>query len=164
MKNALRTVASKTVITGLLGCALFGCIGDRFPGAGFNGTYEKSALPLYDIIQFQTGSVERGGFSLGSSQKEECQGDFRAASLKGVFRGKLYCLDGRSGEFEFVSAWPARGEPVGEVTGRVGSDRFRAKISNGKKKCDGGHLCQFGVTWEYADQEAWRTARQTAGL
>jgi hypothetical protein len=164
MSNGLPRAAVKTVIVGLLGSVLLGCIGDRFAGAGFSGTYEQSALPLYGIIQFKTGSVESGGFSLGSPQKEECQGDFLAASQRGVFNGKLYCLDGRSGEFEFVSDWPVRGEPSGEVTGRVGSDRFRAKIADGKKKCEGGHLCQFGITWEYNDQKAWRKARQTAGL
>ena len=164
MNSALPRVASKAVIFGLLGCALGGCVGDKFAGAGFSGTYVNSALPLYGIIQFQTGSVKFGSLSLGSSQREECRGNFREASQKGVFKGQLDCLDGRSGDFEFVSAWPVRGEPAGEVTGRVGSDNFRAKMSKGNKKCDGGHLCQFGVTWEYDDQEAWRTARQTAGL
>lgn len=160
-----------------LAMSLSSCIGDSFFSAGFIGAYDKSSRPLFGEIQFGTGSVEYGRLSLGSASREECRGEFRVvrrpssffgiSGRAGVFRGKLYCLDGRSGEFEFTSAWPVQGDADGVVTGKVGADRFRAELSAGKQVASStrknacyGNLCQFGVSWELAPQSDWNAARK----
>lgn len=167
-------VSAKTATLFVSGLALTGCllVGDVLYGAGFKGAYMQSGRAVFGEIMFSTGSVEYGRLTIGSSTSEECQGSFgvvkKASSLyglasrAGVFRGELYCLDGSSGNFEFVSVWPVSGGPDGKVTGQIGDEQFQAEISNGLSST-GRHVGQFGVVWKVTPQSEWNAARELAG-
>ncbi|CDZ65121.1 Hypothetical protein NGAL_HAMBI2605_33880 [Neorhizobium galegae bv. orientalis] len=124
---------------------------------GVEGAYTATGKPLIGKVSAHN---EPGGtLALGSSDKQECQGRYKelrsGISVLGLqvknatYKGRLYCLDGRTGSFELISAPHGR---TGSITGEIGGEAFRLALIEPKKaRCDNDE-CRWGLKWTYGNE------------
>jgi hypothetical protein len=126
--------------------------------SGVAGTYTSTGYPLLGYVTSR--NEQAGGtLSLGSAEKQECEGRYevsrKGTSILGlsirdqVYRGRIYCLDGRVGTFELVSAKKGR---TGVIAGEIGGQKFRAKLIEPIGKECGDDDCRWGVRWTYENE------------
>jgi hypothetical protein len=126
--------------------------------SGVSGTYPETGKPLLGYVQ-STNEDLGGRLLLGSAEKEECQGIYEVAQdgtsimglvlRKQIYRGAIYCLDGRTGEFELVSETKGRS---GTLTGTVGGQAFQAVMIEPLGKRCGDDDCRWGIKWTYESE------------
>jgi hypothetical protein len=124
--------------------------------ARVSGVFLPSQRPILGYAR--SGNEREGGqLLLGSLEKQECKGSYELSS-KGIsvfgvalkdqrYGGTIYCLDGRTGKFEYVSETKGK---TGVVTGKIGNENFTVKISGASGlNCDGDQYCIYGVRWSH---------------
>lgn len=126
---------------------------------GVSGAYSASGRPIVGFVQSGY-PPELGRLSIGSREKEECTGEYtvtrKGVSVMGValrdriYRGKIYCLDGRQGEFEFVS--PNKGQG-GTMTGQIAGQDFSLRLVK-PLEAESCHQdrCRWGIDWSEENQ------------
>ncbi|AOF91850.1 hypothetical protein [Sinorhizobium sp. RAC02] len=134
--------------------------------SGVEGAYTATGFPLHGQVSSRD-EREGGTLRIGSVWKQECEGEYvvsvEGASMFGVsmkdriYRGQIYCLDGRVGRFELVSARKGR---TGSIKGEIGGDAFQLRLIQPKReKCDNDE-CRWGLKWTYEnerrDMQAYR--------
>ncbi|WP_457587027.1 hypothetical protein [Ensifer canadensis] len=135
---------------------LAGC--SYFFKCGVEGSFTETGRPLLGYVTSRNEKV-RGTLDLGSAEKQECKGRYEVAqegtsilglSIKDqVYRGQIYCLDGRVGHFELVSAKKGR---TGSIKGEIGGKAFQADLVEQRgEECDNDE-CRWGVKWTYESE------------
>lgn len=130
--------------------------------SGVQGTYLSTNRP---ILGYVSSGDERkfGEVSLGSVEKMECQGEYRVSrkgtSILGLsiteqlYKGDIFCLDGRVGSFEFIS--PTKGR-TGVISGDIGGEIFWASLIEPVGENCGGQYCRWGIKWTYEREREQR--------
>ncbi|HEV7318348.1 MAG TPA: hypothetical protein VGO04_07040 [Ensifer sp.] len=126
--------------------------------SGVEGSFTETGRPLVGYVMSRN-EKERGTLNLGSAEKQECKGRYEVSqagtsvlglSIKDqVYKGQIYCLDGRVGHFELVSAKKGR---TGSIAGEIGGKTFRADlIEQSGNECENDE-CRRGVKWTYESE------------
>jgi hypothetical protein len=130
--------------------------------SGVQGTFSSTNRP---ILGYVSSGDERkfGEVSLGSVENMECQGEYRVSregisilglSIKDrVYKGDIFCLDGRVGSLEFIS--PTKGR-TGAISGHIGGETFRANLIESIGEDCGNDYCRWGIKWTYERQREQR--------
>jgi hypothetical protein len=168
MARSIKTV-SFAALTAIILPFISGC--SYYFGARVSGVFLPSQKPILGYVR--SGNEREGGLLLlGSLEKQDCEGSYKLSS-KGItvfgvalkvqrYGGTIYCLDGRTGDFEYVSETKGR---TGLVTGKIGNEMFSVKISDASGLgCNGDEFCIFGVRWSYEkereDQSTYNKVRE----
>jgi hypothetical protein len=157
--HCLGRIAVVFVCAGLSGCSyLF--------HREVKGTLNYNGSPVVGYINYFSSDHKNGDISLGTVQREDCRGIFKVAkeelSLFGfafgerIYKGQMYCLDGRVGEIEFISKPPEADGKSGVLRGKIGNDTFTVEILKDGNLCDATR-CKYGPDWS-GPSEKWRIA------
>ncbi|ULR45603.1 hypothetical protein [Rhizobium sp. K102] len=127
---------------------------------GVEGSYTATGTPLLGLVASQD---ERTGGSLtiGSAEKQQCRGEYRVSEIKTnrwkletgerIYRGRIYCLDGRAGEFKLVSSDKGR---TGSITGEIDGQAFQVNLKEWRESdCNSGE-CRWGLKWTYENERS----------
>ena len=152
MKGIARNIMSLAIFAiSVSGCSyLF--------GARVSGSFLGSNRPILGFVR--SGNEAEGGvINFGSIAKQECHGHYKVAdngiSFLGAsirqrkFLGEIYCLDGRTGIFQFISSDKGRN---GIVTGSVGGEAFEIEVKSPLKEGCGDDKCFWGIDWTYENE------------
>jgi hypothetical protein len=152
MEGITRSILSLAI----LAVSLNGC--SYLFGAGVSGSFLGTNRPILGYVR--SGNEAEGGvISFGSVAKQECRGHYKVAdngiSFLGAsirqrkFLGEIYCLDGRTGNFQFISSDKGRN---GIVTGSVGGEAFEIKVQTNSKEGCGDDKCFWGINWTHENE------------
>ncbi|NKL02804.1 hypothetical protein GFM02_32355 [Rhizobium leguminosarum bv. viciae] len=122
--------------------------------SGVEGSYTATGTPLLGMVS--SNDEQAGGtLEIGSAEKQQCKGWYSLSQLKTnrwkleterTYRGQIYCLDGRAGEFDLISADKGR---TGSFIGEVNGEAFQVNLIEPKNsKCETDE-CRWGLKWTY---------------
>ncbi|QIO76653.1 hypothetical protein ELH99_32475 (plasmid) [Rhizobium leguminosarum] len=126
--------------------------------SGVEGSYTAKGTPLLGEVTSrdeQTG----GTLEIGSAEKQQCKGRYSVSQVKTnrwrletgerTYRGRIYCLDGRAGEFDLISADKGR---TGSITGEINGEAFQLNLIEPKKSECTTDECRWGLKWTYENE------------
>lgn len=126
---------------------------------GVEGSYAATGAPLLGKVTSrdeQTG----GTLEIGSAEKQQCKGWYRLSQVKTnrwkletgerTYRGRIYCLDGRAGEFDLISADKGR---TGSIIGEINGEAFQVNLIEQKRSECSTDECRWGLKWTYENEQ-----------
>lgn len=127
---------------------------------GVEGSYTATGTPLLGKVI--SGYEPAGGtLEIGSAEKQQCRGEYRVSEIKTnrwkletgerIYRGRIYCLDGRAGEFELVSSDKGR---TGLITGEIGGQAFQVNLKERQDSDCNSDECRWGLKWTYENERS----------
>lgn len=131
---------------------------------GVKGSYLSNNRSFVGYVSSKA-EREYGEISIGTVDKMECQGEYNVsqkglsvlglALKKRIYKGEIFCFDGRAGSFELASR--SKGE-TGTIHGTIGAEEFRAKLFQPIAKDCYDQYCRWGVRWTYERERENRAA------
>jgi hypothetical protein len=126
---------------------------------GVEGSYTATGAPLLGKVISRDAQTGEGTLEIGSAEKQQCKGRYSVSQVKTnrwrletgerTYRGRIYCLDGRAGEFDLVSTDKGR---TGSITGEINGEAFQVDLIEPKKsECDTDE-CRWGLKWTYENE------------
>jgi hypothetical protein len=140
-----------------MGFTLSGC--SYFFVRGAEGSYLATGTPVLGKVTARNESEQTGGsIEIGSAEKQQCKGRYRVSQVKTnfwkletgerIYRGKIYCLDGRVGAFELISKDKGK---TGSITGEINGEAFQLDVYESKSRGCRMDEC-WGLKWTYEKQ------------
>lgn len=127
--------------------------------SGVEGSFTATGVPILGKVISTDQQTGAGTLEIGSAEKQQCQGRYSVSQVKTnrwrletgerTYRGRIYCLDGRAGEFDLVSTNKGR---TGSITGEINREAFQVDLTEPKKSdCDTDE-CRWGLKWTYENE------------
>ncbi len=123
---------------------------------GAEGSYLATGTPVLGKVTASNESEQMGGtIEIGSAESQQCRGRYSVSEVKTnfwkletgerIYRGKIYCLDGRAGAFELISKDKGK---TGSITGEINGEAFQLDVYESKSRECRMDEC-WGLKWTY---------------